>query len=51
MSDKWFEDINVGDTIVSPGKTLTEAEITNWAFQFDPQPFHIDKVAAEELID
>ncbi len=48
MSDKWFEDINVGDTIVSPGKTLTEAEIINWAFQFDPQPFHMDKVAAEE---
>ena len=48
MSDKWFEDVKVGDAIISPGKTLTEAEIINWAFQFDPQPFHIDKVAAEE---
>ena len=48
MSDKWFEDFKVGDKIVSPGKTVTEAEIINWAFQFDPQPFHMDKVAAED---
>ncbi len=48
MSDRWFEDFKVGDQIVSSGKTLTEAEIIDWAFHFDPQPFHMDKVAAEE---
>ena len=47
MSGRWFEDFKVGDQIVSPGKTLTEAEIIDWAFHFDPQPFHMDKVAAE----
>ena len=48
MSDRWYEDFKVGDKIVSPGKTLTEAEIIDWAFRFDPQPFHMDKVAAED---
>jgi acyl dehydratase len=48
MSERWFEDFKVGEQIVSPGKTLTEAEIIDWAFRFDPQPFHMDKVAAEE---
>lgn len=48
MDGRWFEDFKVGDRIVSPGKTITEAEIIDWAFHFDPQPFHMDKVAAEE---
>jgi acyl dehydratase len=48
MSDHWYEDFKVGDQIISPGKTLTEAEIIDWAFRFDPQPFHMDKVAAAE---
>ena len=47
MDGLWFEDFKVGDQIISPGKTLTEAEIIDWAFHFDPQPFHMDKVAAE----
>ncbi|NQV61373.1 MAG: MaoC family dehydratase [Alphaproteobacteria bacterium] len=47
MDGRWFEDFKVGDQIVSPGKTLTEAEIIDWAFHLDPQPFHMDKVAAE----
>lgn len=42
----WYEDFEVGQTIVSPGKTLTEAEIISFALTYDPQPFHIDAVAA-----
>ena len=48
MSGRWFEDFKVGDKIISPGKTITEAEIIDWAFRFDPQPFHMDKNAAAE---
>lgn len=48
MQDRWFEDFTVGDELVSPSKTITEAEIIDWAFKFDPQPFHMDKVAAEK---
>ena len=50
MSEVWYESFKVGDTVRSPGKTLSEAEIIDWAFQYDPQPFHIDKTAAEESI-
>ncbi len=50
MSEVWYESFEVGDTIRSPGKTLTEAEIIDWAFKYDPQPFHIDKTAAAESI-
>ena len=51
MSGRWFEDFTVGDQIVSPGKTITEAEIIDWAFRFDPQPFHMDKEAAAKHIN
>ena len=50
MSEVWYESFKVGDTVRSPGKTLSEGEIIDWAFQYDPQPFHIDKTAAKESI-
>ena len=50
MSEVWYESFKVGDMVRSPGKTLSEAEIIDWAFKYDPQPFHIDKTAAEESI-
>jgi acyl dehydratase len=45
---RWYEDFDVGETFVSPGKTMTESEIVDWAFRFDPQPFHMDKEAARD---
>ena len=50
MDNGWLEDFEVGRTVRSPGKTLSEAEILEWAFRYDPQPFHMDKVAAEQSI-
>ncbi len=47
MGDRWYEDFKVGEQIVSPGKTITEPEIIDWAFRFDPQPFHMNKIEAE----
>ncbi|MCR9255370.1 MAG: MaoC family dehydratase [Alphaproteobacteria bacterium] len=46
--DLYFEDLEIGRTFHSLGKTMTEAEIVDFAFKYDPQPFHIDKGAAEE---
>ncbi len=46
MAGRWYEDFTVGEEIRSPGKTLTEAEIVEFGFRYDPQPFHIDKQAA-----
>lgn len=46
MRARYFEDFKVGDRIESRGKTLTEADIVAFGFQYDPQPFHIDAEAA-----
>jgi acyl dehydratase len=41
-----LEDFKVGDAFASPGITLTDAQIIDFALQFDPQPFHVDVTAA-----
>ena len=43
----FFEDFAVGDRWRTPGYTFTEAAIRDFAFQYDPQPFHIDSEAAQ----
>ena len=48
MQDFYFDDFKVGQRFVSRGATLSEAQILDFAWTYDPQPFHIDKVAAEE---
>lgn len=47
-SERWFEDYEVGEVIKADGRTISEAEILSFAFTYDPQPFHIDKLAAEQ---
>lgn len=42
----YFDDLAEGMTWSSPGATLTESQIIDFALQFDPQPFHIDREAA-----
>ena len=42
MYNWYFEDLTPGARFESLGKTLSEAEILDFAFQYDPQPFHID---------
>ena len=47
MDALYFEDFKPGDRFESAGKTLSEAEILDFAWRYDPQPIHMDKVAAE----
>ena len=47
MTERFFEDFNVGDRFESRGATLSEAQILDFAQLYDPQPFHIDRPAAE----
>lgn len=48
---KWyFEDFEVGKTIELGSRSVTEEEIIDFAKQFDPQSFHIDKDAAAHSI-
>ena len=39
---RYFEDFAQGESFKSPGVTITEAAIVDFAFQWDPQPFHVD---------
>jgi len=41
-----LEDVSPGQTFTSGTLTLSEADITGFASQFDPQPFHLDATAA-----
>jgi acyl dehydratase len=50
MKSLYFEDFKPGDRFESPGVTLTEGEILDFAAHYDPQPFHTDRVAAEQSI-
>jgi len=45
--DLYFEDFTVGRIFESAGMTLTESQILDFAWAWDPQPFHIDLEAAK----
>lgn len=42
----YFEDFHVGQVIDLGTRTFSEDEILDFARQFDPQPFHLDRDAA-----
>jgi acyl dehydratase len=46
----WFEDFPLGEKIVLGSYSFTEENIIAFARKYDPQPFHIDKCAAEDSI-
>ena len=48
MSDLFFDDFEIGQSFRTRGATLSEAQILDFAFQYDPQPFHLDLQAARE---
>ena len=50
MADLYFEDFNMGDRFESPGMTITESQIIDFAMQFDPQVFHTNIVEAKDSI-
>ena len=43
---KYFEDIEVGDSMALGSHTFTADEIKSFAAQYDPQAFHMDEAAA-----
>ena len=44
----YLDDLYVGQRFTSATHTIDEAQITAFAVQFDPQPFHTDEKAAED---
>lgn len=50
MMQRSFEDITTDETHELGTWTVTEDEIIAFAEQYDPQPFHVDKTAAQNSI-
>lgn len=48
MTLKYWEDFPVGKIEKFGNKHVSEQEVVEFATEFDPQPFHIDKKAAEK---
>lgn len=45
---KYFEDVRVGDVIMTGSHTFTTEAIKSFASRFDPQLFHMDEAAAAQ---
>ncbi len=46
MDTRYLDDLTPGQQFTTPGLTLTEAEIIDFAWRYDPQAFHLDATAA-----
>lgn len=46
MDTRYLDDLPVATTFTTAGITLTEAEIIDFAWRYDPQSFHLDAEAA-----
>jgi acyl dehydratase len=45
---EWFEDLALGMRFKGGEKLVTREDIKRFAAEFDPQPYHLDEVAAEK---
>jgi acyl dehydratase len=50
MTERYLEDLHVGDRFESDTYHVSEEGIIQFARDFDPQPFHLDAKAAEESV-
>jgi len=48
MTTRYLDDLALGEVFTTNGLTLTEAEIIDFAWRYDPQPFHLDDEAAAQ---
>lgn len=46
MSDRYLDDLAVGDTWTGPPIAVTEADVLRFAGEYDPQSMHVDVEAA-----
>ena len=47
QQDYYWDDFEQGMSFTSPSRVLTERDIVDFAMTYDPQPFHLDRHAAE----
>ncbi len=48
MDTRYLDDLQPGQRFATGGITLTESQIIDFAWRYDPQPFHLDVNAAAE---
>ena len=48
MKGRYFEELEVGASYRTARVSITEEAIIRFGFEWDPQPFHIDRIAAAE---
>jgi acyl dehydratase len=50
LEELYLDDLHVGQRFTSESYLMDEARIKEFAAEFDPQPFHLDKAAAEASV-
>jgi acyl dehydratase len=50
LQERYFEDLKAGDRFKSVTYQVSEKQITSFAREFDPQPFHLDARIARETM-
>jgi acyl dehydratase len=50
MKSFYLDDFQPGERFESPGLTMTESAIIDFAMHFDPQSFHMDREAAQKSL-
>ena len=50
MKQRYFEDLKADERFKSGTCSVSEAQIINFAREFDPQPFHLDAVVADQTM-
>jgi acyl dehydratase len=50
MKEHYFDDLKAGDRFKSDRFEVTEKQVVEFAYKFDPQMFHLDRKSAERTI-
>jgi acyl dehydratase len=50
MKQRYFEDLKAGERFKSATYKVSEEQIISFAREFDPQPFHLDAVVADQTM-
>jgi acyl dehydratase len=50
MTERWYDDLSVGQKFESKPYKVTAAEIRSFARRYDPQTFHLDAKKAEGTV-
>ena len=50
MKEHYFDDLKAGDRFKSDQFEVTEKQLIEFAYKFDPQMFHLDRKSAERTI-